>query len=63
MPAEAVAGTIHRALVGPRPRARYLVTRRPFLFALFSRLSPDGVRDALLGRWVRPPRTASGVRS
>ncbi len=61
LPAEAVAETIHRALVAPRPRARYLVTRRPLLFALFSRLAPDGVRDALLGRWVRPSRTAGGA--
>ena len=61
LPAEAVAQAIHRALVVPRPRARYLVTRRPLLFALFSRLAPDGVRDAWLGQWVRPPRRAGGA--
>jgi NAD(P)-dependent dehydrogenase (short-subunit alcohol dehydrogenase family) len=50
MPAERVAAVIITALTTPRPRARYLLTRQPLLFAALVRLVPDGVRDLLFAR-------------
>ncbi|HEY8599787.1 MAG TPA: SDR family NAD(P)-dependent oxidoreductase [Thermomicrobiales bacterium] len=50
LPADDVAGVIITALTTRRPRARYLVARRPLFFAAFVRLVPDGVRDLLFAR-------------
>lgn len=44
-----VAATILRALIVPRPRARYLLTRSPLGFALFARCAPDWLRDLAFG--------------
>lgn len=48
LPAEAVAETICRALTVRRPKARYLLTRRPWQFTLLHRFVPDRWRDALI---------------
>lgn len=50
LPAERVTEVIIAALTVAHPRARYLVTRQPLLFAAFARLVPDGVRDLLFAR-------------
>ncbi len=50
LPAERVAQAIIAALAAPHPRSRYLVTRRPLLFAAFASFVPDGVRDLLFAR-------------
>ena len=47
-PPEVVADAIHRALVAPRPRTRYLVGK-------------DSRRMALMARWA-PPRTLDRLR-
>jgi NAD(P)-dependent dehydrogenase (short-subunit alcohol dehydrogenase family) len=59
-PPELVAATILHALTTPRPRARYLLTRNRFGFALFARCAPDWLRDrafgVALGLHGKPPR-------
>lgn len=60
MPAEAVAETICRALTVRRPRARYLLTRRPWQFTLLHRFVPDRWRDALI--WWALRRERARVR-
>lgn len=50
LPAERVAEVIVAALTASQPRARYLITRQPLLFAAFVRLVPDGIRDLLFAR-------------
>jgi NAD(P)-dependent dehydrogenase (short-subunit alcohol dehydrogenase family) len=52
MPAERVAEVIIAALTTRRPRARYLLTQRPVLFAALVRLVPDRVRDSLFARGI-----------
>jgi NAD(P)-dependent dehydrogenase (short-subunit alcohol dehydrogenase family) len=53
LPPHRVSATIVTALTAPRPRARYLVSRHPLLFALFARLCPDGLRDWLFAYGLR----------
>jgi hypothetical protein len=44
-----------RALVAPRPRARYLVGRDAQAQALLARLVPDRLRDWMLVRYLGLP--------
>lgn len=53
LPPHRVTAAIITALTVPRPRARYLVSRHPRLFALFARLCPDGLRDWLFASGLR----------
>ncbi len=50
LPVERVVRAILRALTSPRPRARYVVTRRPFLGWWLPRALPDRVLDRVVGR-------------
>ena len=50
LPPDRVGAVVVVALTAARPRARYVVTRRLFAFALLVRLMPDGVRDWLFAR-------------
>jgi len=50
LPVERVVRVLVRALTSPRPRARYVVARRPFLGWWLPRALPDRVLDRLVGR-------------
>jgi NAD(P)-dependent dehydrogenase (short-subunit alcohol dehydrogenase family) len=50
LPVERVVRAILRALTSPRPRARYVVARRPLLGWWLPRALPDRVLDRLVGR-------------
>ena len=52
IPALAVARVVERSLFGPRPRARWLVGVDAKVQGLIARLLPDGVRDAVVRRFV-----------
>jgi len=58
---EKVAGAIARALTAARPRTRYLVGPDARLQALAKKVSPDRVRDAVILRIVKLPRSAKDV--
>lgn len=51
---EVVARAVHHALMGERPRARYLVGADARVAALVVRWLPDGLRDEVLGRIAGP---------
>lgn len=53
VPADDVARAVAHALTAPRPRTRYLVSRRRFLYRVFLPLLPDRWRDRLLLRELR----------
>jgi NAD(P)-dependent dehydrogenase (short-subunit alcohol dehydrogenase family) len=58
IPPDAVAKAVAHALTAKRPRTRYLVGTDARIQALLARLVPDRVRDGLIERQLKLPRTA-----
>ena len=55
IPADHAAAVIEKALVTPRPRARYRIGRDAHAMATMSRLLPDRLWDRAVGRIMQLP--------
>lgn len=60
IPPEAVARAVAHALTARKPKTRYLVGRDARIQALLARWVPDRVRDGLLRKFMRLPKTRRG---
>jgi NAD(P)-dependent dehydrogenase (short-subunit alcohol dehydrogenase family) len=61
IPPDRVAQAVAHALTAKRPKTRYLVGTDARIQALLARLVPDGIRDGLIERQLKLPRTASAA--
>jgi NAD(P)-dependent dehydrogenase (short-subunit alcohol dehydrogenase family) len=61
LPPDAVAKAVVHALTASRPKTRYLVGTDARIQALLARLVPDRMRDGLIERQLKLPRTAAAA--